>query len=109
MTALPLLHVGADDAPIACSLTPGEHANRTRALSTLAARALTSRLPIDGGQRLTFTDVPAVERELRAAVAAEAACCSFLTMTLQRVDGAVVLEITGASEAQPIIAALFAA
>jgi hypothetical protein len=107
MTTIPLVHVGAEDAPVACSLAPGEYRSRTAGLSSLAARARTARASIDGGERLTFIDVPTIERELRAAVAAEASCCSFLTMSLQRADGTLVLDITGPAQARPIIAALF--
>jgi hypothetical protein len=107
MTTVLALHVRADDAPIACTLTPGEYKRRTAELSALAARSLIARAPIDGGQRLTFVDDPAVERELRGAVAAEASCCSFLTMRLQRTTGALTLDVTGPPQAQPIIAELF--
>ena len=108
MSTLPLTHTGSDDAPIACTLTPADYRERTAALATLAVQALLGRAPIHGGQRLTFTDNPAVERELRAAVAAEASCCSFLTLALRRVDGLLELDVTGPAEAQPIITELFA-
>jgi hypothetical protein len=108
MTAIPLVQVGAQDAPVACTLDADEHENRTAALSGLAARALVDRTPIHGGRRLTFFDTPAVERELRGAIAAEASCCSFLSMRLERADGALVLDITGPAQAEPIIAGLFA-
>jgi hypothetical protein len=69
---------------------------------------LRSRTAIDGGERLTFVDTPEVERELRAAVAAEASCCSFLGMDLTRTRGTLVLEITGPELARQVIAELFA-
>jgi hypothetical protein len=108
MTTIPLVHFEPRDEAVACTLTPGEYKDRTTDLSDLAARALISRAPIDGGQRLTFIDIPAVERELRAAVAAEASCCSFLSMSLTRTCEALVLDITGPEQAQPVIAELFA-
>jgi hypothetical protein len=108
MTTIPLVQVGAEDAPVACTLNASEYQDRTTKLSELAARALTDRRPIDGGERLTFIDVPAVERDLRTAVAAEASCCSFLAMRLERTDSALVLDVTGPAQAQPIIAELFA-
>jgi hypothetical protein len=108
MSTIPITQVAAPDAPIACTLAPSEYKNRTRDLSDLAQRALTARAPIDDGERLTFIDLPAVERELAAAVAAEATCCSFLTMTLARADEGLVLDVTGPADAQPIIAELFA-
>ena len=97
------------DTPIACMLTPGEHQDRTAELSALAARALCSREAIPRGERLTFRGAADVEAELRAAVAAEASCCAFLTMDLARRADALVLDITGPEDARPIVAQLFAA
>ena len=108
MSTTPLLHLGANDAPIACTLTPEQHRARTAQLSELARSALVARTPIAGGERLTFGDALAAERELRAALAAEAACCSFLTMRLERAEGGLVLDVTGPEQAAPVIAALFA-
>jgi hypothetical protein len=94
--------------PIACTLSPGEHRERLSDLSALAARALRSRRPIAGGERLTFADDPATDRELRAAITAEAACCPFLRMELARRAGGLVLDVTGPDGAEPLIASLFA-
>ena len=108
MSTIPITRLAAADAPIACTLTPSEYRSRTRDLADLARRALLTREPIAGGQRLTFIDIPAVEGELAAAVAAEATCCAFLNMQLDRRDDALVLDVTGPADAQPIIAQLFA-
>jgi hypothetical protein len=96
------------DTPIACTLDAAEHRSRTAALSTLAERALRSRARTDHGERLTFEHSDRIARELEAAVAAEAACCPFLRMDLQRDGDRVVLDISGPAEARPVIAALFA-
>jgi hypothetical protein len=108
MTTTLLVQMGAQDAPVACTLDADQHDSRAAELSELAGRALTRRSPIAGGRRLTFIDTPDVERELRVAVAAESSCCSFLTMRLTRADGALVLDVTGPAHAAPIIAELFA-
>ena len=108
MSVLPIAQVADDDAPIACTLTVSEHRSRTRDLSELAQRALLTREPIAGGERLTFVDIPAIEGQLAAAVAAEATCCSFLNLHLRRRDDALALDVTGPPDAQPIIAELFA-
>jgi hypothetical protein len=108
MTRITLVNVEGQDAPIACSLTPDQYSDRVAELAALADDSLLSREPIDGGERLTFTDSPGVEQELRAAVAAEASCCSFLTVSLQRADAGLVLDVTGPYRAKPIIAELFA-
>ena len=57
MTDITLVQAGAEDAPVACTLDPREYSDRTAGLSDLAARGRTDRAPIDGGQRLSFTDV----------------------------------------------------
>ncbi len=108
MTSIDLVRFDGAGAPIACTLTPEELQDRTASLSDLAARALTARETIDGGQRLRFIDLPDVERELRDAVAAESSCCSFLSMDLRRQDGALVLDVTGPEQARPIISELLA-
>ncbi len=96
------------DQPIACTLRPAEYRDRTGELAALAARALRSREPTPDGERLIFTDGADTERELRAAIAAEASCCAFLRMDLTRTDGALVLDVAGPAGARPIIAELFA-
>jgi hypothetical protein len=96
------------DQPIACTLTPGQYRDRTGELAALAARALRSREQTSGGERLIFTDSQDTERELRAVIAAESSCCTFLRMDLQRAEGRLVLDIAGPQDARPIIAELFA-
>ncbi len=94
--------------PVACTLTPTQYADRTAQLSALAREALRSRAPIAGGQRLVFAPGAGTAERLRHAVAAEAACCSFLRMDLRSEPGALVLDVTGPAEAQPVITGLFA-
>ena len=96
------------DQPIACTLSADQYGDRTRELAALAARALRSREQTADGERLTFAAGEETERELRAAIAAEASCCAFLRMDLQRRDEGLVLDIAGPEEARPIIAELFA-
>ena len=93
--------------PIACTLTADAFRNRTDELTAIASRALRSRQPLEHGERLIFVAADATERELRAAIAAEAECCAFLTMTLRRDDDRLLLDITGPDEARPIIENLF--
>jgi hypothetical protein len=96
------------DHPIACTLTPGRLAATTAALAALADDALLDRRRTPRGERLTFRRGGDVAARLPAVVAAERACCAFLTFELRREPDAFVLDITGAEEARPIIAALFA-
>jgi hypothetical protein len=94
--------------PIACTLSRSRYEDRTNELAALAARSLRSREQTPEGERLRFDDGAETERELRAAVAAEASCCAFLRMDLQRADDGLVLDIAGPPDARPIIAELFA-
>jgi hypothetical protein len=95
------------DTPIACTLTAAQYRDRTADLAQIADRHLLAREPIAGGKRLTLARSEAVEREVEAAIAAEAACCPFLRFALQRHDERLVLDVTGPADAQPIIAELF--
>lgn len=96
------------DEPIACTLTPAAYAARTEDLAKLARRALRSREPLPGGARLTFQADAETERRLREVIAAEARCCAFLRMELRAADDALVLDVTGPAQAEPVIAELFA-
>ena len=96
------------DQPIACTLSAADYARRMRDTRELARRALVSRQPILDGARLTFAPGADIERRLRTIIAAEARCCAFLRMDLRRATDALVLEVTGPAEADPIIAELFA-
>jgi hypothetical protein len=95
------------EPPIACTLSRSDYADRTRELAALAARALRSREPTPDGERLVFADTEQIESELRAAIAAEASCCSFLRMDLVRRGEGLVLDIAGPPEARPLISELF--
>lgn len=109
MTLIHLAQVdGASGAPIACTLTPEQYRGRTADLAALADRALRSRVRTEAGERLTFDATDEIQRDLEAAVAAEASCCAFLTMELRREDDRLVLDISGPQDARPIIAGLFA-
>jgi len=96
------------EPPIACTLSPGRYTGRTAELEALAARALRSREPTPEGERLVFADTEAIERELRAVIAAESSCCPFLRLELARGDAGLVLDIAGPRDARPVIAELFA-
>ena len=94
--------------PIACTLNPAQLGDRIAELAALSRHALRSRSPISGGERLVFVPDAVTQERLRAAVAAEATCCSFLDMDLRAEPDALVLDVTGPAEAVPIIAELFA-
>jgi hypothetical protein len=95
------------DVPIACTLTVPELSERRRRVAELADRSLMLREPLPEGVRLFFAADRATEREVRAVVAAEARCCSFLRLRLRRTGKALVLDVTGPQQARPIIDELF--
>ena len=77
-------------------------------IGRVAREALRDREPIDGGARLSFDATADIRERLEALVAAETECCPFLAFNLYAADRRLVLEVTGAEEAAPIIAELFA-
>jgi MerR family transcriptional regulator, copper efflux regulator len=96
------------EAPIACSLSGADLAARKAQAGSIARAALVERHPIEAGQRLRFAAGEGIEARLRDIVAAEAECCPFLSMQLDRDGDALRLDVTGPAEALPIIAELFA-
>lgn len=95
--------------PIACTLPPDGLAARHSWVDALAADALLERAPTASGVRVRLRDTPDVERRVRELVAAESQCCPFLGFELGREDGALVLDVSGPEDAEPVIAMLFAA
>lgn len=92
---------------IACTLSAHEVGDR---LARWEATVTDAAAPeaIDGGTRLTFPrDVDVAE--VAALVAAEQDCCQFFTFTLTVASERVVLDVSGPSDAQPLIDALVGA
>jgi hypothetical protein len=94
---------------IACTLTPAAMRDRSAFIDSLVADALLTQDRIEDGVRGRFHDTPEVERRVRELVDAESSCCGFLSLEVSRHDGELWLEITGAPEAQPVIAQFFTA
>jgi hypothetical protein len=94
--------------PIACSLSAADYELRAAEIGRLARDALRARQRIAGGARLIFAPDAGVQERLARVLAAEARCCPFLTLELERAGGELVLDVTGPPEAAPIIAELFA-
>jgi hypothetical protein len=97
------------ELPMACSLDATGLEDRARELAELGSSSLTGHRRDGGAHRLCFRFSPETERRLRAAVAAEAECCPFLTLTVSRDDEALELRIEGPEEAQPAVDLLAAA
>ena len=98
LTMLPSL--GPD---LACTLESDDMAGRLAEWRALAGQA-TARSTVDDGIRLTFSSVDL--REVADLVAREQACCSFLSFTIGSTLVGATLEISGPSDARPMIAAL---
>ena len=73
-----------------------------------AEYGLIAREPTDAGLRVRLRDTEAVERRTRELIAAESSCCSFLTFSLDRIEGELVLGISGPNDARPVIDLFFA-
>jgi hypothetical protein len=96
------------DLPIACTLAPGAMTDRLAFIETLSTDALIAREATSTGLRVRLRDAAGVERRTRELIAAESSCCAFLSFSLDRVDGELVLEIDGPDEARPVIDLFFA-
>ena len=96
------------DLPIACTLTSDAISDRLAFIEKLTHDGLIARESTDTGLRVRLRDTQDVERRARELIAAESSCCSFLTSSLERVDGELVLEIRGPDDARPIIDLFFA-
>jgi hypothetical protein len=95
------------DLPIACTLTPDAMTDRLAFIEKLRTDALIAREATSTGARVRLRDAGDVERRTRQLIAAESSCCSFLSFSLDRVDGELVLEIDGPEEARPVIDLFF--
>jgi hypothetical protein len=96
------------DQPIACTLAPDRMRGRLAFIDALTAEALLDQQPIADGLRSRFRDAPGVERRVRELVELESQCCAFLQFEIGRAGTAIVLDITGAADAQPVIEQFFA-
>lgn len=96
-----------DEPVIACTLSTHQIGHRLAHWETTVAGAI-GRTSIDGGSRLTF-DRDVDIASIGALVAAEQDCCRFLTCTLTVAADHVALDVTGPSDAQPVIGALIGA
>jgi hypothetical protein len=96
------------EQPIACTLTADRVPGRLALIDSLTTDALIDRRPIPGGVRSRFREAPGVERRVRELVELESRCCAFLRFAVARDERAIVLDITGSDDAQPVIEQFFA-
>jgi hypothetical protein len=91
-----------DVNPVACSLGPDDLDRRLAAIAAIGAGSLLGRASEDGRHVLRFRGDDAARRGLDELVAAEARCCSFLTLALTESAGELVLTITAPEEGRQV-------
>jgi hypothetical protein len=91
--------------PIACSLDADDYATRLAKIRAVGEGSLvSSEWHADGaGADLFFRDEGEIGSRLREVIAAEAKCCAFLDMRLDREDGRLRLSISGPADAEPFV------
>ncbi len=92
-----------DEAAIACSLGPTDYQRRLSAIRELGEAALLDVEVRPDGALLSFQDSEGVRGELASIVQTEAACCSFLGMTLGSDAGRLTLAISAPPGAMPVV------
>jgi hypothetical protein len=101
-----MAETGADGA--FCTLAPPELQARVAETRALAARALVGGGVAGSDLLLRLRDTPDVAAALDALIAKERACCSFMTLTPERVDGEIHLTVRAPASFLARFAALFA-
>jgi len=92
----------ANDIPIACSLGAGELQRRLATIAEIGASSLLSRAMHGNSHLLRFRQDPATRRQLEGIIAAEAACCAFLDLSLREDEGELIVLIAAPEDAQAL-------
>jgi hypothetical protein len=83
--------------PIACTLTAADLHDRQKAWLKIGRYSAGSE-NVPGGLAVVFDAASGVDASLRELVRLEAECCAWMTFTLERAPGKVVMVVTGAGE-----------
>jgi hypothetical protein len=94
-----------DEAPIACTLAPGDYKERLAWIGDLARDGLLGVRRDDLHLELRYARN--VADRVREMVAKEEACCAFLNFALSEMDDGVRLTITAPERARDVADALF--
>jgi hypothetical protein len=81
---------------VSCTLTGDDLAAQARRWRRLRAQAELARTPVGDGLLLRFRDVPGVEEELIALVAAENRCCAWADWQVSREGDSLVMRAEAA-------------
>jgi hypothetical protein len=92
-------------APIACTLTPGEHKDRVSWIAALNKDALRGHRRRDLVLELRYA--PEARARVHEMVRSEQGCCGFLTFDLQEAEGEIRLTITAPEAAREAADSLF--
>jgi hypothetical protein len=98
----------ASEPPIACSLSATELPIRRAQTAALGRDALTYSSVHGTQAQLRFAAGPGVRERVDAFVAAEGACCAFLTMRVSDAPDTVVLRIDAPDGAELVLGELVA-
>ena len=91
------------EQPVACTLSPRDLADRRREIDDLARAALVSSTRLPGVVRLVYRRSDAVETAVRSLIERERECCSFLEFGLIVEADLLVLDVSGAPEADAVL------
>ena len=94
--------------PVACTLSPRELADRRKEIDDLARAALVSSTRLPGAVRLAYRRSDAVEAAVRSLIERERQCCAFLAFALFVEADVLVLDVSGAPEADAMLDAIHA-
>jgi hypothetical protein len=92
-----------DEPTIACSLGVEDYRERLSRIRKLGAVALLGVEPRLDGAVLSFRNCEQVRTELSSIVGAEAACCSFLDLSVHSEGKRLILTISAPPDAMPVV------
>jgi len=91
-----------DEPVIACSLSPEDYGRRLSAIRELGEVALLDVEATPDGALLSFRNSTGVRDQIASIVHAEAACCSFLRLTIASEGERLTLSIAAPPEAMSV-------
>jgi hypothetical protein len=94
------------DMPIACTLSAVDYQRRLRAIRRVGFEAFVSADERPDGATLRFRNSPETRQQLDEIVAAERACCPFLSLTVDDAGDQLIVGVTAPPEARPVVSDL---
>lgn len=97
------------ETPIACSLSESYLQHRLAEIAAVGAESLLERSADGSSHLLRFRADEATRRRLEAIVSAEAQCCAFLDLSLEKRGDGLILSIGAPEDGQSVADGLAAA